>query len=95
MATRRGKPKASAGRAVRAGRLSRRFKEEAKELGRRIRAVREGKGLTLEAAAERMEMDWSHLAKIEAGTINVTLGTMVRIADGLEEPVSTLFPVRS
>jgi hypothetical protein len=93
MASRRGKTKPASGRAARSGRLSRRFKDEAKALGQRIRAVRDEQELTLEAASERMEMDWSHLAKVEAGAINVTLGTLIRIADGLSVPVGVFFPV--
>ncbi len=44
-------------------------------------------GLTLAAAAERAGMDWRHWQKVEAGEVNVTLRTLVRLAEalGLEE----------
>jgi transcriptional regulator with XRE-family HTH domain len=38
-----------------------------------------------------MNMDLKHLQKIEAGKLNVTLVTLVRIAEGLGEPMSALF----
>jgi len=36
-------------------------------------------------------MDLKHLQKIESGQINLTLVTLVRIAEGLGEPVRVLF----
>jgi transcriptional regulator with XRE-family HTH domain len=60
-------------------------------LGERIRALRRERSLTLEAAAERMELDFKHLQKVEAGQGNVTLVTLVRLAIGLEVPLATLF----
>lgn len=68
-----------------------RFKKEAKVLGARVRALREARDLTLERAAERMDIDWKHLQKIESGTLNVTLSTLVRVASGFRCPLSTLF----
>jgi transcriptional regulator with XRE-family HTH domain len=41
-----------------------------------------------------MDLDLKHLQKVEAGQLNVTLVTLVRIADGLEVPMSDLFPRR-
>lgn len=57
----------------------------------RLRALRQDQDLTLEAAAEQMDLDWKHLQKIEAGQLNVTLVTLVRIAKGLETSLSDLF----
>ena len=53
--------------------------------------MRTAKGLTLEAASERFELDPTHLAKIEAGRINVTFATLVRIAVGFGGRVADLF----
>jgi hypothetical protein len=39
-------------------------------------------------------MDPTQLAKIEAGTINVTLVTLVRIADGFSVDLRALFSAR-
>jgi transcriptional regulator with XRE-family HTH domain len=67
------------------------FIEARKGLGERIRALRLARRLTLEAAAERMELDFKHLQKVEAGQGNVTLVTLVRLAKGLEVPLEALF----
>lgn len=90
---------ARASRGQRASQLARqspRFAAEAKALGVRVRELRQVRTWTLEKAAEAMNLDLKHLQKIEAGTLNVTLVTLVRIAEGLEEPISSLFhrPVR-
>ena len=68
-----------------------RFKKEAKVLGARVRALREERDWTLERAAERMDIDWKHLQKIESGTLNVTLSTLVRVASGFRCPLAALF----
>jgi transcriptional regulator with XRE-family HTH domain len=41
-----------------------------------------------------MHLDLKHLQKIEAGTVNVTLVSLLRIADGLREPLDELFTKR-
>jgi transcriptional regulator with XRE-family HTH domain len=68
-----------------------RYKREAKALGLRIRRLREELGWTLEKAAERCDLDLKHLQKIEAGQLNVTLVTLVRLAVGLRLPMHALF----
>lgn len=72
-------------------RESRRFASEVRRLGLRIRALRQEREWTLERAAEAMNLDLKHLQKIEAGQINITLVSLVRIAEGLEVPVNELF----
>ena len=47
--------------------------------------------MTIEQAAERMDVDPTHLAKIEAGTINLSFVTMLRLARGLDVAMSELF----
>jgi transcriptional regulator with XRE-family HTH domain len=74
-------------------RNSRMFGREARALGQRVRALRLNRGWTLEVAAERMNLDLKHLQKIEAGSINVTLVTLVRIAAGFRQPIRVLFEV--
>jgi transcriptional regulator with XRE-family HTH domain len=71
------------------------YKAAAKHLGQRIRSLRESADLTLEMAAERMDMDFKHLQKIESGVLNVTLVTLVRIAGGFKVPLSELFTTAS
>jgi transcriptional regulator with XRE-family HTH domain len=71
------------------------FRREARLLGKRIRFLRNRRGMTLEEAAEAMHMDAKHLQKIEIvisnQPINVTLVSLVRIAEGLRVPLVALF----
>ena len=53
------------------------------DLGRRINELRGAAGLTQEALAERMATDAKDLQRIEAGEVNVTFRTLVRLADAL------------
>jgi transcriptional regulator with XRE-family HTH domain len=68
-----------------------RYRREAKALGLRLRRVRDAEGWTLEQTAERCDMDLKHLQKIEAGTLNVTLVTLVRLSNGLRQPIAVFF----
>jgi transcriptional regulator with XRE-family HTH domain len=72
-------------------RSSRSYSKTVRGLGQRIRQLREDRSWTLEKAAEAMNLDPTQLAKIEAGKINVTLVTIVRIADGLGVAVKEVF----
>lgn len=77
--------------ASRAYRETARYKKEVRALGLRLRSFREALGWTLEHAAERCDLDLKHLQKIEAGQLNVTLVTLVRISVGLKQPIHVLF----
>lgn len=65
------------------------YLREARALGERVRQLREAAGLTLEAAAARADVDWKHWQKVGTGikggtaALNITFGTLVRIAAGL------------
>lgn len=72
-------------------RRSRKFSAAAKKLGLRIRQLRHEQELTLQAAADKMGLDLKHLQKAEAGLLNVTLVTLLRIADGLGVELAELF----
>ncbi len=86
MATRRGEPRHS-----KTTKATRRYQRVAVGLGARVRDVRVEQELTLERAAERMGLDWKHLQKVESGAVNVTLVTLLRIADGLHVSIADLF----
>jgi transcriptional regulator with XRE-family HTH domain len=62
-----------------------------RELGLRIREVRRTKGLTQEQAAEALGMLAPNYARIEQGRANVTVDTLVRVANALGVPVGKLF----
>src|SRR5262245_23496897 len=55
-----------------------------------VRSLRHAAGLTLKKASERAEMHWRHWQKIEAGEVNVTLQTLVRLGDSLDVDPSDL-----
>ena len=77
-------------RASQRARQSKGYRTELRRFGLLVRTHRLALQLTLEQAAERMDLDVTHLTKIEGGTINVTFATIVRIARGLEMSVPEL-----
>lgn len=78
-------------RSSRRHRESARFVRGARALGLQVRTLRLQRQWTLEQAAERMDLDLKHLQKVEAGTLNVTLVTLSRIAEGLGTSLAELF----
>lgn len=74
----------------RAFRASERYQTEAKALGARIRAVRHARGMSLYQASEATNVELRHLQRLESGVLNVTLVTLLRVADGLGVPVWVL-----
>ncbi len=72
-------------------RATERYVHDAKAIGENVRRVRHSKGLTLEQAANRMEGDFRHFQRIEAGKVNLTLATMLRVAEALGVPLTQLF----
>lgn len=52
-------------------------------LGHAIRGIRAAQGLTQEAFALKAGVDRSYYGAIERGEFNVTIDTLVKIADGL------------
>jgi len=61
------------------------------ELGMRIRALRQGKGLTLEELAHSAGVHPNYLGEAERGKKNFSITTLEKIAKALEAPVSELF----
>jgi len=84
-------PSARDERPSRVFKSSDRYKNEAKALGIRVRSLREERSWTLEQAAEASQIDWKHWQKIESGSLNVTLVTLVRLAIGLGVTLQALF----
>lgn len=60
-------------------------------LGRRVRRLRNDRGLTQEDAADRASLDPKHFQAIEAGKINVTVASLVGIAKALGVTLAELF----
>lgn len=54
------------------------------ELGRRVRAARHGQGKSLESLAEGSTLHWSFVSRVERGQGNVTLRSLLRLAEALD-----------
>lgn len=68
-----------------------RYHAEVRALSYRVRALRYERGWTLEQTAEKMDIDLAHLQRIEAGTLNVTILTLTRMAQGFGVAMWALF----
>lgn len=62
------------------------------ELGKRIREIREGKGLTQTELAYRIGKDQPSLNRVEKGKINPTYLYLIEVANGLGIHVTELLP---
>ncbi len=61
-----------------------------RQLARAVRSRREQQRYSQESFARHARMDRSYVGAIERGAFNVTLDTMVKIADGLGTTVAEL-----
>lgn len=61
------------------------------QIGRRLKSLREQKGLTQEELAARAGAGISHLSRVENGRVAPTLGTLRKLAAALECDVADLF----
>jgi transcriptional regulator with XRE-family HTH domain len=59
-------------------------------LGQAVRALRQKAGMSQEALAARAGLDASSIARVEAGQVDPTWGSMRRIASGLGIPLEEL-----
>lgn len=64
-------------------------------LGANLRAYRSAASLSAQKAAQRVRMNFRHWQKIEAGAINVTLQTLVRLSLALGVEAATLLAAPS
>ena len=62
-----------------------------KDLGDRIRKLRQNTGLSQEKFALKIEMDRTYFASVEAGRRNIAIRNIKKIADGLGVTLSELF----
>jgi transcriptional regulator with XRE-family HTH domain len=61
------------------------------QVGRRIRALREAKGISQETLAERSGLHRTYIGGVERGLRNPSLKSLSRIAKGLSAAVIELF----
>lgn len=60
------------------------MQEIQKKLGKRIRELREKKGISQEAFAHLCDLNRVHMSDIERGLVNLTIATLAKIAENLE-----------
>ena len=65
-------------------------KKVLKKFGENLRKLRKDKGLSLREMSYACSIDNSKIAKIEKGQINITLTTLLQLAQALELPASAL-----
>ena len=61
-----------------------------KLIGARIRELRKEQGLTQEDVADMAKLNPSYYGRIERGEINVTVDTLLKIADALKVDLTSL-----
>jgi len=66
------------------------IREEGVNLGERIRAHREEKGLSLKELAQRAGISYSYLCEIEKGLVLPSVRSLRKIASGLKAPLKDL-----
>lgn len=59
--------------------------------GRRVRHLRNARGMTQEALAHAVQMDRSFVAEVETGSRNPSMISVARIARGLDVSLEELF----
>jgi len=62
-----------------------------KKFGKNLRAIRKSKGLSLLDVSYNCNLDYSKISMIELGKVNLTLKTIVELANGLEVEPMELF----
>lgn len=90
-----GEPKTTQKNSVASGKkegreLSPRVVEMQKRLGKRIRSLREGRGLTQENLSSLAGFTQKYLGEVERGTGNITIELLTKLADALVVPLAEI-----
>ncbi|WP_300438285.1 helix-turn-helix transcriptional regulator [Christiangramia sp.] len=59
--------------------------------GKKLKEIRTSKNLTYRKLAQRCDIDYSHISKIEKGERNIQLSTVLELSKGLEVYPKELF----
>lgn len=59
-------------------------KKRLKKFGQHLKKLREKKGLSMRELASRCDVDYAKISKLENNKANLTLTTLLELADGLE-----------
>lgn len=68
----------------------RRWRRACRDVGHRVRELRQAKGWTQEDFAEKLEIEGREVRRIEAGR-NLTIRALLRLADALSTNIPDLF----
>ena len=68
--------------------------EKYRKLGLNIAYYRKDKGYTQLVLAEHLDIDRTHMQRIEAATVGVSLDVIFRLSDVLQVPVHKFFEFR-
>lgn len=63
-----------------------------KEVGTRVRALRDGKGMSQAVLAEKCGITFQQIQKYENGTNRIACGRLAQIAEAMETPIWYFFP---
>lgn len=66
-----------------------------KQIGLRIKELRNSKSMQQQDLAAACNFEKSNMARIESGRVNVTVGTLLKIAIALDVSINELFPLRN
>ena len=66
------------------------FEQVLKNIGGRIRVIRESKGISQQSLADACNFEKSNMSRIEAGRTNLTVRTLYKISQALEVRISDL-----
>jgi transcriptional regulator with XRE-family HTH domain len=61
------------------------------QVGKRIQALRESKGISQQDLASKCNFEKSNMSRIEAGRVNSTLATLSKISKALNVNIAELF----
>lgn len=61
-----------------------------KQIGSRIKTIRQSKGITVRRLGELCDLDYANLSRMESGKQNILVLTLKNIADALEIDVKEL-----
>jgi transcriptional regulator with XRE-family HTH domain len=65
--------------------------EICKQVGSRIREIREDRGLTIEKLAHESGIDYTQISRIELGKINTSIYQLYSISNTLQVPMRDIF----
>jgi transcriptional regulator with XRE-family HTH domain len=68
-------------------------KKRLEKFGLRLSKIRKKKGLSMRELAARCDIDYAKISKLENNKANITLTTLIELAEGLEVHPKTLLDI--